>query len=552
MKFTQTLAFIATILGFFMALLDTTIVNIALPDMISSFNTNISDISWVTNGYNLSFAIFLLTASRIADKYGRKIVFLFGLFLFVVSSVLCGMSTDLNYLILFRVIQGLGAAITVPVSIPIALELFSKDQRGKIIGVWGAFSALASASGPVLGGVLVNYLGWEYIFYVNVPLGLLAIILVIFYIKESYGDNKNIKLDMTGTILFTLFISSLTYALIKGNDYGWLSTTIIVLFIISLISIIFFLIWEKRVNNPMIPLKIFKDRYFSMGNVTLFLIGVILNSILFIFAFYLTKLVGYSVLNSGLILSTLALATMVFSALSGPIVQKKGSLVISFIGLFILSITSFVMTFLEFDSAIKYIIMLLIASGVGFGLCLAPVMSSIVERGGQNYLGLVSGISNVARTLGSIVGIAITVCIMNISMDTQIEQSKKEIVVHIKSNSELNEDVKSNMIKGLNSFNLESGISENNDELIQNINRMQENFNKTDLEYQALEKQKEEGLKEIEHANNTFKNNFMKSFSYVFWAICMTSVIALITSLFSDKLRRERVTHTLKRTTAKG
>ncbi|GIN98424.1 MFS transporter [Siminovitchia terrae] len=552
MKTTQILAFTATILGFFMALLDTTIVNIALPDMISTFNTNISDVSWVTNGYNLSFAIFLLTASRIADKYGRKKVFLFGIILFVVSSVLCGLSTDLNYLILFRVIQGLGAAIIVPVSIPIALEIFSKDQRGKIIGIWGAFSALASASGPVLGGVLVNYLGWEYIFYVNVPLGILATILVIIYLKESYGDNKNIKLDITGTILFTLFISSLTYALIKGNDYGWLSASIIVLLSISLISIIIFLIREKRVNNPMIPLKIFKDRYFSMGNVTLFLIGVILNSILFIFAFYLTKLVGYTVLKSGLILSTLALATMVFSALSGPIVQKRGSLVISFIGLFILSVTSFIMTYLEFDSAIKYIILLLIACGVGVGLCLAPVMSSIVERGGQDYLGLVSGISNVGRTLGSIVGIAITVCILNISMDTQIEQSKKEVTTHIENNSALNEDVKNNMIEGLNNFNLDNQISKNNDEFIQSINKVQANFNKTDIEYQALEIQKEEGLKEIAHANNTFKSNFMKSFSYVFLAICMISVIALITSLFSDKLRKEKGADTLKGTTAEG
>ena len=538
-KSVQILAFIGTVLGFFMALLDTTIVNIAIPDMINVFNTNVTDVSWIINGYNLTFAIFLLTASRIADKYGRKKIFISGLIIFVVASILCGISENLNQLIIFRFIQGIGAAITVPVSIPIALELFSDNNRSKVVGIWGALSALASASGPVLGGLLIHYLGWEFIFFVNVPLGLISILLVSIYIKESYGDNKNIKLDVLGTLFFTIFISSLTYALIKGDDYGWTSYTILILLVLSIVFLIAFLIRELKAHNAMLPIKIFKNRQFSLGNITILLIGIILNSILFIFSLYLTKLVGFSTLKAGLILSTLAIATMIISALTGPIVQKKGSLIISLIGLLILISTSFSMFLLEYNSSLSKIIFLLVVSGIGIGLCFAPVMSSVVEKGGKQYLGVVSGLSNVGRTLGGIMGIAVMVSILNTSMDTNTDKSIEEVKKHVTSNEKLNEEMKKSMIKKIEKADLNKDLEDNKKKFKNKINEKLLVLNKNSLQYQTLENQKKEGIKEINDAEDIFKTNYMNAFYNTFIAIGIFSIVAFIMSLFSDSRKRE-------------
>lgn len=538
-KSIQILAFIGTVLGFFMALLDTTIVNIAIPDMINVFNANVTDVSWIINGYNLTFAIFLLTASRIADKYGRKKIFILGIGIFVGASILCGVSESLNQLIIFRFIQGLGAAITVPVSIPIALELFSDNNKSKVVGIWGALSALASASGPVLGGLLIHYLGWEYIFFVNVPLGLISIFLVSIYIEESYGDNKNISLDILGTIFFTIFISSLTYSLIKGDDYGWTSYTILILLVFSIVFLIMFLIRQLKAHNAMLPMKIFKNRQFSLGNITILLIGIILNSILFIFSLYLTKLVGFSTLKAGLILSTLAIATMIISALTGPIVQKKGSLILSLIGLLILISTSFSMFLLEYNSSLSKIILLLILSGIGIGLCFAPVMSSVVEKGGKHYLGVVSGLSNVGRTLGGIMGIAVMVSILNTSIDTSVDKSIKEIKKHVTSNEKLNIEMKKSVTKKVEKADLNKNLGDSKNEFNNKINKKLSTLNKNSFQYEALEKQKKEVIKEINNAEHIFKTNYMNAFYNTFIAIGIFSVIAFIMALFSDSRKRK-------------
>lgn len=214
------LAFIVIVLGFLMALLDTTIVNITLPKMREYFETDLERISWVINGYNLAFAVLLLTAARLADQFGRKKVFIIGVVLFLVSSYLSGISGTVNMLIFFRVIQGLAAAMVVPVTIPLAVELFPKN-RGAVMGVWGAMAGLAAAGGPSLGGFLSTSFNWQWIFFINIPVGIVVVAAAIFLIQESYDASAGRKIDWAGIASLSVGMFTLTLGLIQGNDEGW-------------------------------------------------------------------------------------------------------------------------------------------------------------------------------------------------------------------------------------------------------------------------------------------------------------------------------------------
>ncbi|PRR84415.1 MFS transporter [Clostridium vincentii] len=211
----QIISFVAIILGFFMALLDTTIVNITLPKMTEYFNTTMAHISWVVNAYNLAFAAIILTASRLADQFGRKKLFIAGVVLFTISSLLSGLSNSLEGLILFRAIQGLSAAFVVPVAMPLSAEIFPPEKRGTIMALWGAFAGLAAASGPTLGGILTQWFNWRYIFFINVPIGCICILLTMKFIKESYDPTASKSIDFGGIITISTAMFCLTFALIK-------------------------------------------------------------------------------------------------------------------------------------------------------------------------------------------------------------------------------------------------------------------------------------------------------------------------------------------------
>lgn len=255
--------FIAIIIGCFLSVLDSTIVNIALPNIANYFNESINNISWITTAYLLSFSIFLIIASKIADQFGRKKVFSIGLIIFGAASALCGMANSILFLIAMRFVQGIGAAILTPVVIPLGLEIFGKEKRGFIIAVSGGVTALAAAAGPPVGGILLQYLNWKTIFYINVPLCVIAVFLGLVFLNESFDSTVSKRIDILGTILLTVSLFCLTFALLKGSDYGWGSSTIIALFIISILSMSVFLIVESRILEPMLPLNLFKESTFT-------------------------------------------------------------------------------------------------------------------------------------------------------------------------------------------------------------------------------------------------------------------------------------------------
>jgi EmrB/QacA subfamily drug resistance transporter len=317
-------AFIIVAAGFFMALLDSTIVTVSLPKISEYFGTNIETITWVINGYNLAFAVLLVTASRLGDQFGRKKLFVAGLFFFTLTSLLCALSTSVHLLIFFRVLQGLAAAFVVPISMPLFLDLFPKEKSGAVVGAWGAISAIAAACGPALGGIITQLLQWQWIFLINVPIGVVTIVSTILLVKESYDDTATRHIDIGGIISLSIGAFALTLALIQANDKGWSSVYILGLLAAALIGLTAFVLIELRSAEPMLPLSLLRGREFSATLLGLFVFGVALMCGVFFLSFFLTIVLGMSQLKAGLVITMLPVSAMPFAVIAGPLSDRWG------------------------------------------------------------------------------------------------------------------------------------------------------------------------------------------------------------------------------------
>jgi len=266
-KSRRILGFIGLILAMFMGALDATIVNIALPDIMENLNTGLTDTSWVATIYVLAMAVFIIPASKLADIYGRKLVMLIGVVIFGTFSFACMMADSLFLLIIFRLLQGIGGAILTPIVLPMGIELFGKENTSRITAIMGAFSALAAAGGPVIGGLIIHWTTYHWIFGINVPIAIFAFLMILVGTKESYDLTITKNIDWLGMIFLTCTLGGLTFGLLKGREYGWVSQTIIASFVISVIGLFLFILTERRVKSPIIELKLFKESTFTSSSI---------------------------------------------------------------------------------------------------------------------------------------------------------------------------------------------------------------------------------------------------------------------------------------------
>ncbi|MCM3038147.1 MFS transporter [Paenibacillus motobuensis] len=431
------LAFSAILLGYFMALLDTTIVNIALPEMTRYFGGTVSQISWVMNGYNLAFAALILTASRLADQFGRKKIFILGLVLFTLSSLLAGLSNSLGMLILFRVIQGLAGAIIVPVTIPLTTTTFPKEKHGMIIGIWGAIAGLAAASGPSLGGILTEKLNWQWIFYVNVPLGLLSILLTLLFIKESRDETAGKSVDYGGMFSITAGMLFITYAFIKANDYGWNSAEFYALLGAGLIFTAVFFYLQSRGKEAMLPLGLLKIKEFNGTSLALFIVGAALSNLTLLTSFFLTREMGMTELKAGLVLSILAAGSIISSAVSGGLSNKYGSRWFGVAGVAVICGAIYAMSNLDDQSPLSDVLLRLFIAGIGVGLTMAPVMSAGVRHVPEEKVGIASGVMNMTKAIGSVLGVAVIVTLLQQSISGEMQAAQVRILEQVKESQGL-------------------------------------------------------------------------------------------------------------------
>ncbi|WP_236897222.1 MFS transporter [Clostridium beijerinckii] len=441
----KVLAFISLAIACFLTVLDSTIVNVSLPSMADYFNTDITGISWVSTAYLIPFSALLINFSKIADIFGRKKLFIIGLIVFGISSIRCGLSTSLSMIIIFRIMQGIGAAILAPLAIPLGIELFGKDAMSKLAIVIGMTISIAAASGPVVGGILNEAFGFKAIFYVNVPFIIISLIFGAQCLTECYDRTIEKRIDFIGSILLTYGIGALTFFLVKGSTYGWGSTKIVTLIITSAISIIAFLIYELRSKNPMIEFKLFKIRSFTSSIIIVGVIFFAYMPISYLMNFYLENQLGYSVLKSGLILGIVSGVSFLTSPIFGIISKKYGARVISLLAIIFVSLGDFMFVFMNSSNNMKIIYGSFIVVGLGVAST-SPLYKSAFDEVSKDKNGMASGILNSFRQLTACLAIALVSTLSSYYTTQAIDNSKRRIIELVNNNTVLEDQVKSTII----------------------------------------------------------------------------------------------------------
>ncbi len=307
-------------LGLFMILLDGTIVNIAIPHIQSYYDTTYSNIEWVMNAYILAFAVLLVPMGRFGDLWGRRKLFLAGMVLFTLGSLACGLAPSIYLLIAFRVIQGIGGAAMMPSTLSIIATVFAPEKRGAAMGVWGGVSGVASGLGPVLGGIIIQYVtwptvdgSWRWIFLVNIPVGIVGVLLTLRLVPESKNPTAVESLDLPGVGLLSVSLFCLTFALIEGQNYGWSSGTILGLFAGAAVAFVAFYLWEHRVKQPLIDFSLFRSLNFSAGNATGLLLSAAMMGAFFTIPIFLQSVLGFSAIKAGLVMAPMSVI-IIFAA----------------------------------------------------------------------------------------------------------------------------------------------------------------------------------------------------------------------------------------------
>jgi EmrB/QacA subfamily drug resistance transporter len=397
----------AVVLGTFMLLLDITIVNVALPDIQMSLNAAFSDLQWVIDAYALTLAAFLLTTGSLADLFGRRRLYLIGLVVFTAASALCGGAQSTLMLELSRGLQGIGGATMFSVSLALLADAFRGGRdRGIAFGVWGALAGIAVAVGPVLGGLLVSSLSWRWIFFVNLPIGAVALALSATKVAES-REERGRRPDWPGFVVFSAALASLVYALIESGRSGFGATAVIACFVAAGVLLVVFLVVEARSSHPMFDLRLFRLPAFVGGDIAAFGVSASIFSILLYLVLYLQNGLNYSALQTGLRLVVLSGGVLVASAVSGRLSSKVPVRFLIGPGLVVVGVGLLLMRGLTATSAWTHLIPGMIVTGVGVGLVNPPLASTAVSVVEPRRAGMASGINSTFRQIGIATGIAL-------------------------------------------------------------------------------------------------------------------------------------------------
>ncbi|WBS99681.1 MFS transporter [Lacticaseibacillus paracasei] len=417
------LSFIGLSIAMFMGTLDSTIVNIALPKIMRAFGSSLNDTSWVTTIYVLSLSVFMITSSKVADRIGRKKVMLCGLVLFGGFSTACMLAPSLELLIVFRFVQGIGGAIITPLALPMGIEAFGKKHISILSAAVGAITALAAAGGPPIGGVILQVSTWRWVFGINVPLAIVAIIFVFFFTNESYDETLSDKTDPFGTVLLTASLGGISFGLLQGRQMGWHSMAITGSLLIGMLSLIAFIFVERKVISPVIELTLFKNKAFASSTIVYFVTGFGLVCPTLVFNYFLQDVMNYAPLHAAMLIIPVSLTVMFAMPLGTRIMDVVGAVPVNLTGMLLVSMSLFSFAAIDTNTATEFIVMLMILNGFGFGFSTILIVSSLNHLPKEKS-GIGSGIVNAARQIGTCLGIALLVTVL----DTQIEQAKRQVL----------------------------------------------------------------------------------------------------------------------------
>jgi EmrB/QacA subfamily drug resistance transporter len=392
----------------FMIMLDNTVVNVALPAIKADLGISTSELEWTVTAYALTFATLLLTGGKLGDLLGRRLIFAIGLAVFTLSSLACGLSSGASELIAARAVQGIGAALMMPSTLSIISATFPARERGTAIGIWAGVSAMALAIGPLLGGIITEHISWNWIFYVNVPIGVLAVLAAIFVVPESKDTSREQRLDLPGLLSSGIGLLALVYALIEAHNYGWTSFRILGLFVVSAVALATFVLLEMRQRLPMLDLSLFRSGTFAGANLVAILVTLAMFGIFVFFPIYMQTFRGWSPIQAGAALLPWTVMIVIFAPIAGKLSDRVGSRWLISGGMTTVAVCCLLLSTVNLHSSFWHMLPAFILGGVGMSFVMTPMSAAVMGAAPVAKAGVASGVLNTFRQVGVALGIAVT------------------------------------------------------------------------------------------------------------------------------------------------
>jgi EmrB/QacA subfamily drug resistance transporter len=398
---------VAVSFGLFMIMLDNTVVNVALPSIREDLGISISELEWVVNAYALTFGVLLLTGGKLADLLGRRTIYIAGLVIFTGASLWCGLAGGADSLIAARTAQGVGAALMNPATLSIITATFPPRLRGTAIGIWAGVSALALAIGPMVGGLLTESIGWSWIFFVNIPVGILGVLAARAFVDETKDTSHEQRLDLPGLITSAVGLFALTYALIETNTHAWGSGLVLSLLALAAVSLAAFIVLEQRQRIPMLDLSLFRNPTFTGANTVMGLVGLAMFGIFFYNSLFLQNILGYSAIKTGATFLPLTVLIILVAPIAGRFTDVIGPRWLMASGMTLLSGSLVLFATLDQHSSFWNILPALLVGGLGMAVTMAPTTAAAMGSVPVDKAGVGSAVINSMRQVGGSLGIAI-------------------------------------------------------------------------------------------------------------------------------------------------
>ena len=394
-------------LSLLIIVMDNTILNVAIPSLVKELGATNSQLQWIVDGYTLVFAGLLLTTGSLGDRFGRKLALRVGIVIFAFGSVLSALAGSPSNLIMTRALMGIGGALIMPSTLSILTNVFrDPKERGRAIAIWAGFSGLGVALGPVIGGVLLTHFSWSSVFWVNLPIGAIALVAGHFYVPES-KDPSAPRLDPLGALLSIVGLGAVLFGIIEGPDKGWTSTEVLFAFAIGITSLTAFILWERHTDHPMLDMSFFSNPRFTAANTAVTLTFFALFGSLFLMTQYWQLVHGYSPLQAGVRLVPYAMTMMITAPLSARLVERLGTKLVVTIGLTTISVAMLVLSTLHTDSSYFRVIGNMCFMALGMALVMAPATERVMGSLPRSKAGVGSAVNDTTRQMGGALGVAV-------------------------------------------------------------------------------------------------------------------------------------------------